>query len=610
MNTSADTSVKKDDSTSNETSEDGSKTHGEAEEVKEDSVEAEERKASDSELSKDGLSLDGRKRLRSAGSFESTVEGNHLHVHADFEDDVFPEDTHMVLKAITDQAALKEAGEKAVADAEDTDDKALKAISILGVDISFYTPNDEGEDEKVQPADGKDVTITLTMPEDKAEASEETTASEDGTDKTDAQNSTVVKVIHVEDENNPVVLLDVQENGQDVTFTSGSFSPFYVVQLASKKVEQKDFVFKTYWKNSVENNADKTPRFAYTNEDFNENDPETQKDLQFRPDTNNLVNTTVQLSLALKGDENVHYPAGSIKIDVPESYYEGWDDNDIHRVAVNDDLKRLDPLYWMIPKAPKTNTLSDFNYTVITKDVNGKKETYYELTNHKDLTGGTVFDTEIAYRLRPTMLKVEDTETADGTHVGHYSKELPISVSIDQNGADPVSKENTLSVDVQTKVNPTKLTMGPSKADPNNGIFFNWDSAWGKKPENADNYFYIVWYLDLRRGAGSTQPFDYVLNLDEDKTQGGKLIGVKKYTVGNEEAYEQPGYIFSRMDKSYTGLYGDTSAIEKTWPGIMDNPVDNTIYCLDFCNSRTENLNSNWLDQVYCLLFRYPISKV
>ena len=612
VNTSADTSVKKDDSTSNETSEDGSKTHGEAEEVKEDSVEAEERKASDSELPKDDLSLDNRKRLRSAGSFESTVKENHLLVHADFEDDVFPEDTHMVLKAITDQAALKEAGEKAVADAEDTDDKALKAISILGVDISFYAPNDEGEDEKVQPADGKDVTITLTMPEDKAEASEETTASEDGTDKTDAQNSTVVKVIHVEDENNPVVLSDVQENGQNVTFTSGSFSPFYVVQLASKKVEQKDFVFKTYWKNSVENNADKTPRFAYTNEDFDENDPETQKDLQFRPDTNNLVNTTVQLSLALKGDENVHYPAESIKIDVPESYYEGWDDNDIHRVAVNDDLKRLDPLYWMIPKAPKTNTLSDFNYTVITKAVNGKEETYYELTNHKDLTGGTVFDTEIAYRLRPTMLKVENTATADGTHVGHYSKELPISVSIDQAGADPVSKENTLSVDVQTKVNPTKLTMGPSKADPNNGIFFNWDSAWGKKPEKADQYFYIVWYLDLRRGAGSTQPFDYVLNLDKEKTQGGELIGVKKYTIGNEEAYEQPEHIFRHMDKSYTGLYGDgdTSAIGKTWPGIMDNPVDNTIYNLDFCTSRTENLRSNWLDQVYCLLFRYPISKV
>lgn len=612
MNTSADTSVKKDDSTSNETSEDGSKTHGEAEEVKEDSVEAEERKASDSELPKDDLSLDNRKRLRSAGSFESTVEGNHLHVRADFEDDVFPEDTHMVLKAITDQAALKEAGEKAVADAEDTDDKALKAISILGVDISFYAPNDEGKEEKVQPADGKDVTITLTMPEDKAEASEEMTASEDGTDKTDAQNSTVAKVIHVEDENNPVVISDVQEDGQDVTFTSGSFSPFYVVQLASKKVEQEDFVFKTYWKNSVENNADKTPRFAYTNEDFDENDPETQKDLQFRPDTNNLVNTTVQLSLALKGDENVHYPAGSIKIDVPESYYEGWDDDDIHRVAVNDDLKRLDPLYWMIPKAPKTNTLSDFNYTEITKKVNGKDETYYELTNHKDLTGGTVFDTEIAYRLRPTMLKVENTETAKDTYVGHYSKELPISVSIDQAGADPVTRENMLSVDVQTKVNQTKLTMGPSKADPNNGIFFNWDSAWGKKPKDADQYFYIVWYLDLRRGAGSTQPFDYVLNLDKTKTQGGELIGVKKYTFSkNEEAYSRPEDIFSNMDKSYTGLHGGTSAIEqRRWKGIMDNPVGNTIPNLDFCTSITENLNSNRLDQVYCLLFRYPISKV
>lgn len=612
MNTSADTSVKKDDSTSNETSEDGSKTHGEAEEVKEDSIEAEERKASDSELSKDGLSLDGRKRFSPAGAFEADITETKLHVNAAYDDDVFPAGTRMVVNAITGETKLKEAGEKAVADAKEADDKDLTVTSVLGVDISFYAPNDEGKEEKVQPADGKDVTITLTMPEDKAEASEETTASEDGTDKTDAQNSTVVKVIHVEDENNPVVLSDVQENGQDVTFTSGSFSPFYVVQLASKNVEQKDFVFKTYWKNSVEDNADKTPRFTYTNEDFDKNDPETQKDLQFRPDTNNLVNTTVQLSLALKGDENVHYPAGSIKIDVPESYYEGWDDDDIHRVAVNDKLQRLDPLYWMIPEAPNTNTLSDFNYTVITKTVNGEKETYYELTNHKDLTGGTVFDTEIAYRLRPTMLKVVNTKIAKDTYVGHYSKELPISVSIDQAGAAPVSRENTLSVDVQTKVNPTKLTMGPSKADPNNGIFFSWDSAWGKKPKDADQYFYIVWYLDLRRGAGSTQPFDYVLNLDKEKTQGGELIGVKKYTFSkNEEAYSRPEDIFSNMDKSYTGLHGGTSAIEqRRWKGIMDNPVGNTIPNLDFCTYITENLNSNRLDQVYCLLFRYPISKV
>ena len=270
MNTSADTSVKKDDSTSNETSEDGSKTHGEAEEVNADSVEAEERKASDSELPKDDLSLDDRKRLRSAGSFESTVEENHLLVHADFEDDVFPEDTHMVLKAITDQAALKEAGEKAVADAEDTDDKALKAISILGVDISFYAPNDEGKEEKVQPADGKDVTITLTMPEAKPDSSEEEkdakveTTFEDSADKakvkeasaseksdaktetkqtnseesedTQEQEETVVKLIHVEDAKTPVVLSDVEVSEDTITFTSDSFSPFYVFNTDHKVI--------------------------------------------------------------------------------------------------------------------------------------------------------------------------------------------------------------------------------------------------------------------------------------------------------------------------------------------------------------------------------------
>lgn len=327
VNTSADTSVKKDDSTSNETSEDGSKTHGEAEEVKEDSVEAEERKASDSELPKDDLSLDNRKRLRSAGSFESTVEGNHLHVRADFEDDVFPEDTHMVLKAITDQAALKEAGEKAVADAEDTDDKALKAISILGVDISFYAPNDEGKEEKVQPADGKDVTITLTMPEAKPDSSEEEkdakveTTFEDSADKakvkeasaseksdaktetkqtnseesedTQEQEETVVKLIHVEDAKTPVVLSDVEVSEDTITFTSDSFSPFYVVKMTAKKEENSAYSFKTYWRNETSN------QLSYTNADFDKDEIETQQNLQYRPQSNNLINTTVQLSLSL-----------------------------------------------------------------------------------------------------------------------------------------------------------------------------------------------------------------------------------------------------------------------------------------------------------------------
>lgn len=172
MNTSADTSVKKDDSTSNETSEDGSKTHGEAEEVKEDSVESEERKASGSELSKDDLLLGSRNRFSPAGAFDADITETKLHVNAAYDDEVFPEGTYMVVKAITGETQLKEAGEKAVADAKETDDKDLTVTSVLGFDISFYALNDEDENEKVQPADGKDVTITLTMPEDKAETSE------------------------------------------------------------------------------------------------------------------------------------------------------------------------------------------------------------------------------------------------------------------------------------------------------------------------------------------------------------------------------------------------------------------------------------------------------
>lgn len=646
VNTSADTSVKKDDSTSNETSEDGSKTHGEAEEVKEDSVEAEERKASDSELPKDDLSLDNRKRFIPAGAFEADITETKLHVNAAYDDDVFPAGTRMVVNAITGETKLKEAGEKAVADAKEADDKDLTVTSVLGFDISFYVPNDEGEDEKVQPADGKDVTITLTMPEAKPDSSEEEkdakveTTFEDSADKaqvkeasaseksdaktetkqtnsegsedTQEQEETVVKLIHVEDAKTPVVLSDVKVSEDTITFTSDSFSPFYVVKMTAKKEENSAYSFKTYWRNET------SEQLSYTNADFDKDEIETQQNLQYRPQSNNLINTTVQLSLSLKGDEKTHYPAGSIKIEVPESYYEGWDKTDVHRVAVNDDLKRLDPLYWMIPKAPDTNTLSDFNYTVIKKTVHGETETYYQLTNHKTLTGGTEFLTELAYRLRPTMLKVTDKIKADKkheghyVHVGHYAKELPIYLNIDENldGTDDYSETHELSVDVETKVNPTKITMAPSTVDVNQGIFFSWDDAWGKKPDDANKYFYIVWYAELQRATGSTQPFDYVLSIDESKTEGGQLIGVKKYTANKPEAYEQKTYILKQMDKTYSGIYGDKSAIGQTWPGITENPAKNQYYNVDYCTSRTENPVSYWHFQGYCLLYRYPMSKV
>lgn len=371
--------------------------------------------------------------------------------------------------------------------------------------------------------------------------------------------------------------------------------------------EEPSYVFNTYWKNAP------TAQLTYTNEGFTADDPATQKDLQLRPTTNNLVTTTMQLSLSLQGSEDVKYPAGSIKIEVPAGYYEGWDESDPLNTAVNDSFQRLDQLYWMIPKAPETNTLSTFNYNIVKKEVNGKTETFYELTNYATLTGGTEFLTEIAYRLRPTMLKVTDTTDADGNAVGAYSKALPITLNIDKDmdGEAEASQSVDLSVDVQTKVNQTKITLTHSQVDANKGVFYNWDTAWGPKPADADQYFYIVWYAALRRGAGSTQPFNYVLHIDESRADGGELIGARKFTGnGSLDGYEQPGVVTARMDSSYSGIANSTSVVGQTWRGIMDNPVNNNIYNLDFCTGRTENLNSNWLDQGFALLYRYPVSKV
>ena len=37
----------------------------------------------------------------------------------------------------------------------------------------------------------------------------------------------------------------------------------------------------------------------------------------------------------------------------------------------------------------------------------------------------------------------------------------------------------------------------------------NWQNTWGPAPSDAKDYFYVVWYADMKRGRTDTVPFDY-----------------------------------------------------------------------------------------------------
>ena len=82
-----------------------------------------------------------------------------------------------------------------------------------------------------------------------------------------------------------------------------------------------------------------------------------------------------------------------------------------------------------IPKAPNKTGQSSFNYTEITKIVNGKQEVYYRLTNYRPLEGNTEFGVEVGYDFTPTMLGVTRTQIG-GKEVGEYKWKFPVELHV------------------------------------------------------------------------------------------------------------------------------------------------------------------------------------
>ena len=145
--------------------------------------------------------------------------------------------------------------------------------------------------------------------------------------------------------------------------------------------------------------------------------------------------------------------------------------------------------------APDTNDQSSFNYTLEEKD----GEPFLCLQNYNILSGGITFKADFAYDLTPSMLKVHHD---NALNKGVYDYEFPIQLKIENSGILNGESEKRMSVHVETKVNPTKVTLKPGTADVNGGVFFKWDSSWGPEPADANDYFYAVWYVRVDRSKG------------------------------------------------------------------------------------------------------------
>lgn len=370
---------------------------------------------------------------------------------------------------------------------------------------------------------------------------------------------------------------------------------------------ETNYTFTAYWTNDADSET------SYKNKDYDYSRPETQKEISFMPNDNSQHKSTLSVNLIANdasGDSGTVYKPGELKIYVPAGFYRGLDKDDPLLTACSDSNGQGSPLEqisWMIPKAPETNSVTDFNYVEETKEVDGQQLKYYVMQNAKELTGGNGLNVRIDYRFRPTMLDVKSEPQADGSDMGVYKANYPVTCEVK---GKTIATEN-LGVEVKTKVNPSTLTLTHASQDGNKGVYFAWNSAWGEKPADADDYFYVVWYATYKRGGGSTMPYTYKLEVDPSQTDGGELVGAIKYTGGaGPNGYEQGGVVLARMDSTYSGLSGNTNLLDTEWTGVSNSPTKTNTYNGNMISSLSMGVKSSWQYQVFALLVRYRVSRI
>ncbi|MGN8819618.1 hypothetical protein ACTNC1_01730 [Atopobiaceae bacterium HCP3S3_A4] len=372
---------------------------------------------------------------------------------------------------------------------------------------------------------------------------------------------------------------------------------------AAEDNSEDQSVFKAYWTNAADS------EISYTNDGYNADDPSTWTDYSCVPSSNSNHKSTLRVYMKLAGDpESATYKAGTVRIAVPAGFYRGVVKDNSLLVACEDGSstgRAMDQISWQIPKAPETNTLSDFNYVEETREVNGQTVTYYVMQNTKDLVGSTELDVAIDYRYRPTMLDVVSQTQADGSDMGIYKASYPVTCTVNDSQVSSVD----LGVSVKTKVNDSTLTLAHASQDGNKGVFFTWQDAWGAKPADADKYFYIVWYATYDRATLSTQPYTYKIDIDSSKTDGGEYLGALR-VPSQKNYFDRKPFLLEKLDKTYSGIASGASLLDKTWVGITSTPTQVNDYHSTYIDSGDYPANAPFNCVIYELLFRYPISKV
>ena len=264
-------------------------------------------------------------------------------------------------------------------------------------------------------------------------------------------------------------------------------------------------------------------------------------------------------------------PIGAVQIKVPKYIWKDWDGKWIGTANIRDSFTEY-PTKGTLPFSYIDGSNAK-QYSFLKDEENALD--YYYIINDQPLEGGRGLDATITYSASAYSIKGgaayingSDWEYMKGYQ--YYKGEVPIEVKIDTDfniGAESsfqadISKKLTLTNEMHTYVASTCRAYDST-------FVADWDSTWGKKPEDADDYFYVVWswYSYFSNSA----PFSE--ELSEDTGYEGtvvKWLSNNKYNSSGQTSSSFYSTVVKKYPKTLfknlpeTGLVLKNAAILKT----------------------------------------------
>ncbi|MBR2684124.1 MAG: Cna B-type domain-containing protein [Atopobiaceae bacterium] len=302
------------------------------------------------------------------------------------------------------------------------------------------------------------------------------------------------------------------------------------------------------WQNGI---SSSTVDYEYTDEEHT--------NLLFHPESvasNQKANLKIELHVAGSKDDSI--PAGTVRMEIPYSAFNGWDS------------KAADTIVTQLPKKPETNTQSNFWW--YTDEENDK----IIIENHTALNGGRNLSTEFSFEVYPLDIDGGYPDEAAAVAAGYvpatydvgevsgdrdidrycwehkdtcwkdyYTKDIPCTVIITEGGQVTTEETKNLSVGMMTRAG--GQVYARPMPDEKNGVYTKWQRTWGTTTDAEGQYFYVVWNLNYGRlaSSGDTQPWEIDAAYDKDfgaitigdKTFTGTYVGMLHSNSGYSQAY-------------------------------------------------------------------------